>query len=128
MEQSENIMGIQHLGLPTRDMAATLRFYKGLGFEVALQTRNDGAAVNFFRLKNLTIEAYESPDAVQMPGAIDHIALEVADIDDAFAMAKQSGFDLLDQEVQFLPFWENGVKFFTILGPNAEKIEFSQKL
>ena len=34
---------------------------------------------------------------------------------------------LLD-EVHFLPFWENGVKFFTIEGPNKEKVEFSQYL
>ena len=25
--------------------------------------------------------------------------------------------------VHFLPFWENGVKFFTIEGPNKEKVE-----
>ena len=30
--------------------------------------------------------------------------------------------------VHFLPFWENGVKFFTIEGPNKEKVEFSQYL
>ena len=27
--------------------------------------------------------------------------------------------------VHFLPFWENGVKFFTIERPNKEKVEFS---
>ena len=30
--------------------------------------------------------------------------------------------------VHFLHFWENGVKFFTIEGPNKEKVEFSQYL
>lgn len=30
--------------------------------------------------------------------------------------------------VHFLPFWENGVKFFTIEGQNKEKVEFSQYL
>ena len=30
--------------------------------------------------------------------------------------------------VHFLPFWENEVKFFTIEGPNKEKVEFSQYL
>ena len=30
--------------------------------------------------------------------------------------------------VHFLPFWENGVKFFTIEGPNKEMVEFSQYL
>lgn len=35
---------------------------------------------------------------------------------------------MLDAEIQFLPFWENGVRFFTIVGSNKEKIEFSQYL
>ena len=43
-------------------------------------------------------------------------------------MAKEKGFCILDEEIQFLPFWENGVKFFTLTGPNKEKIEFSQYL
>lgn len=35
---------------------------------------------------------------------------------------------LLDAHVNFLPFWERGVKFFTIVCPNKEKIEFCEKL
>lgn len=34
----------------------------------------------------------------------------------------------LQDEIHFLPFWDNGVRFFTIKGPNEEKIEFSQFL
>ena len=30
--------------------------------------------------------------------------------------------------IEELPFWENGVKFFMIKGPNEERIEFCQKL
>ena len=33
---------------------------------------------------------------------------------------------MLDSEINSLPFFEKGVRFFTILGPNAEKIEFNQ--
>lgn len=61
-------------------------------------------------------------------GALDHIALNVTDIEKVFRMVKEQGFTMLDTEIQFLPFWERGVKFFTILGPNKEKIEFSQYL
>ena len=39
-----------------------------------------------------------------------------------------SGLKMLDTKVNGLPFWENGVKFFTIEGPNKEKIEFCEKL
>ena len=34
----------------------------------------------------------------------------------------------MQDEIHFLPFWDNGVRFFTIKGPNEEKIEFSQFL
>ena len=33
-----------------------------------------------------------------------------------------------NRQVNSLPFWKNGVKFFTIEGPNREKIEFCEKL
>lgn len=33
-----------------------------------------------------------------------------------------------DHEIQFLPFWTKGVRFFMVKGPNRETIEFCQKL
>lgn len=130
MNLQELTAGIQHIGIPTNDIEKTVAFYNGLGFETALRTKNEAAGepVAFLRLKNLTIETYETRAAKNRAGAIDHIALNVADIDRAFQAAKAEGYSLLDKEVQFLPFWEHGVRFFTIEGPNAEKIEFSQML
>ena len=34
----EQLNGIQHVGIPTNDIEATIEFYGKLGFEVALQT------------------------------------------------------------------------------------------
>ena len=34
----------------------------------------------------------------------------------------------MEGEIHFLPFRENGVKYFTIEGSNKEKVEFSQYL
>ena len=31
-------------------------------------------------------------------------------------------------EIRFLPFWERGVRFFILEGPNGEKVELIQKL
>ena len=62
-------------------------------------------------------------------GAIDHIAIDVKDIEGLFEMMKSSNsFCMLDMQVNSLPFWEKGVKFFTIEGPNKEKIEFCERL
>lgn len=130
MNLQELTTGIQHVGIPTDDIEKTIAFYTGLGFEVALRTVNKAAneQVAFLRLKDLTIETYENHAASNRAGSVDHIALNVADIDRTFQAAKAEGYSLLDKEVQFLPFWEHGVRFFTIEGPNAEKIEFSQML
>lgn len=130
MKLQEFVTGVQHVGIPTNDIEKTVSFYTGLGFEVALRTVNQSAneQVAFLRLKNLTIETYENHTAAGKAGAIDHIALDVSDIDSVFQMVQKKGYSLLDTEIQFLPFWKNGVRFFTIEGPNQEKIEFSQML
>ena len=130
MDWTENVTGIQHIGIPTNDIEKTIAFYHSLGFETALRTVNEAAGeqVCFLRLKNLCIETYQNGCAAGKPGAIDHVALDAVDVEDAFSMAVQAGYTMLDKEVQFLPFWEKGVRFFTILGPNGEKVEFSQML
>jgi len=37
-------------------------------------------------------------------------------------------YTVITDGIEELPFWENGVKFFMIKGPNEERIEFCQKL
>lgn len=120
--------GIQHIGVPTNDIKKTIAFYEQLGFHVALRTNNKDEDVAFLQMHNLVIETYENKSAVMEAGAIDHIALDVKDIDALFDVLKLHQFHLLDNQVNSLPFWEHGVKFFTIQGPNNEKIEFCERL
>lgn len=124
------ITGLQHIGIPTNDMEATVSFYEGIGFEAVYRTVNEAAdeKVTFLQLGNVMVETYENKSAVLMDGALDHIALDVTDIDAVFGLAKEKGLQMIDTEIQFLPFWKNGVKFFRISGPNKEKIEFNQYL
>ena len=107
--------GVQHIGIPTNDINKTIEFYHALGFETALRTVNGNEEVAFLLLHDLIIETYQTHQAKMEYGAIDHIAIDVT-------------FKMLDQQVNGLPFWEHGVKFFTIEGPNKEKIEFCEKL
>jgi len=127
---SQIVTKIQHIGIPTNDIEKTITFYESLGFENVYTTVNEKAneKVAFLRLENMLLEIYQNGHAVNKSGAIDHIALDVVDINAAFEIAQVDGYDLLDDSIQFLPFWENGVKFFTILGPNGEKVEFNQRL
>ncbi len=124
----EMLTGIQHVGIPTEHMDQTREFYKKLGFEVAFEAVNEGAEVVFFKLGNLVMETYEVPEAAKAYGAIEHVAVNVTDIAKVYEKIKELQLNTLDDEIHFLPFWENGVRFFTIEGPNKEKIEFSQFL
>ena len=120
--------GIQHVGIPTKDMDATKKFYEDLGFEAAFETVNDEARVCFLKMHNLVMEVYESEDAAGKIGAIEHVAIDVTDIEQVYKEICDKNMNTLQDEIHFLPFWENGVRFFTIKGPNEEKIEFSQFL
>lgn len=122
--------GIQHIGIPTNDIEKTIAFYKKLGFEVALQTVNEEAneKVAFLKLETLVIETYENKEAKWKSGAIDHVAINVKEIEEVYRYIEEKQLNTTNDEIHFLPFWEKGVRFFTIEGPNREKIEFSQYL
>lgn len=127
---ADKITGLQHIGLPTKDLKKSIAFYESLGFENIYETRiaDTPESVAFMKLKNLVMEVYESKDTAGKDGAIEHIALDVTDIEGVFEEIRAGGFVLLDEEIQFLPFWEHGVKYFRITGPNGEIIEFNQRL
>lgn len=118
--------GLQHIGLPTNDIERTIRFYAALGFEVAHRADNKGEDVAFLRLGDLTIETYQNFKAAGVNGAWDHVAINVTDVAQARLLADALGLDVIEEGE--LPFWDNGVKYFTVLGPNHEKVEFNQYL
>ena len=130
MTMKEIATGLQHIGVPTGDMDATIHFYHALGFETIFETVNAeaGGRVNFFKLGDLVIETYEVTDPAKAPGAVDHIAINVKDIEEAFRFVNEAGLNNTNDTIHSLPFFENGVKFFTIEGANKEKVEFNQFL
>ena len=130
MTMKEIATGLQHIGVPTGDMDATIHFYHALGFETIFETVNAeaGGRVNFFKLGDLVIETYEVTDPAKAPGAVDHIAINVKDIEEAFRFVNEAGLNNTNDIIHSLPFFENGVKVFTIEGANKEKVEFNQFL
>ncbi|MFR7898894.1 MAG: VOC family protein [Ruminococcus sp.] len=104
----EQLNGIQHVGIPTNDIEATIEFYGKLGFEVALQTVNEEAneKVAFLKLNNLVIETYENKAAKMESGAIDHVAIDVKDIEKVYELINQADLNTT----------RDIIHFFTILG------------
>ena len=50
----------------------------------------------------------------------------MTDVEEARRIADGLKLDVIEEGQ--LPFWENGVRYFTVLGPNGEKVEFNQYL
>ncbi|MDP4108485.1 MAG: VOC family protein [Bacillota bacterium] len=121
--------GLQHIGIPTEDINATISFYTGLGFSLAWKTPEDSAApVAFLQRCDLVIETYAQKHCPVGNGSLDHFALQCSDAEALFKAFKDEDYAMLDSSVSFLPFYERGVKFFRIKGPNGETIEFNQIL
>ena len=66
-------------------------------------------------------------DAVSYTHLINHFALNCTDIQAAYAWICEQGYKVLSNGIEELPFWEKGVAFFIIEGPNKERIEFCER-
>ena len=78
---------------------------------------------------DLLLEFYENHMATGTYGAINHIAVNVTDAAAALEEIKAAGcYTLINTELQFRPYWENGCQFFNVEGPNKEILEFNQLL
>lgn len=130
MKIADYVTGLQHIGIPTNDIEATKDFYKSIGFEIAFETFNVEANEKVCFLKNhdVIIETFENHKASKIDGVIDHFCLHITNIEEVFQMIQKGNYEMVNDKIQFLPFWDNGVRFFTILGPNKEKVEFLQLL
>ena len=70
---------------------------------------------------------WEGDPAPLTTGAINHWAFDTPDIEAAFENAKELGLKFKDTEIQHIDsFWEHGIRFFNVYGPNGETIEFCQ--
>ena len=128
MKLDKIMTGVQHIGIPTADMAATEKFYLSLGFEKIFETLLDSGKVAFFSLNNVCFECYESNETAMKYGAVDHVSLNVTDVEEAYRQVLAGGCKVVSDGIEQLPFFANGVRFFTIEGPNKEKVEFNQYL
>jgi lactoylglutathione lyase len=127
---------LQHAGIPVTDIKISEAFYTRLGFANVMEAgfNQDGAPGVCIMMQNKTvvIELYQLP-AAQLQGVrnrkdghIDHVAFDVDDIDATFSLLKNAGFDTIEEAPVFLSFWQKGCKYFNILGPDGERLEFNQ--
>jgi len=133
---ADQVTGFQHLGLPVADLEQSVAFYRGLGLKdmerYSIEENGGVTQVAFLRIGDFWLELYQSAARFarkdDRPGPIDHLTLDVRDVDQAFADAKAAGYRMLDEQPVTLPLRKNGVRFFLIQGPDGERVEFNQLL
>lgn len=138
MLQELVINSLQHVGIPVTDIRLSEAFYRRLGFsnvmEAAFDFNNGKGSCIMMRRDNIMVEIYQFPEAElreirkRGDGHVDHIAFDVPDIDKTFQIMKAEGFDIVEDAPVFLNFWKNGCRYFNILGPDGERLEFNQIL
>ncbi|WPQ67191.1 VOC family protein [Weissella paramesenteroides] len=116
--------GLQHVGIPSSSLQESERFWEKLGFK-KIGDFPVGHVI-FMQRENLVIETWTGDEIVGKPGAINHISMDTSDADAAFTAAKAEGLSLMNSEVQHLPFWNKGIKFFNIQGPDGVIVEFCE--
>jgi len=127
MAATDFVTGYDHFGIPTNDMEATRKFYEALGFKSIYETDNNGPVV-FYEHAGVVVETYLAKDGAAMKrGAIDHIALRVSDVAAAQKEVEKTGYPIIEGPCD-LPFWENGIRYILVQGPNMECVEFLQML
>lgn len=135
---NKNVLkGWSHLGIPVTDINKSKSFYKDLGFIEVMNAeikREEGIIkAAFMDLNGFYIELYQlfgedlEEIKTRADGYIDHIALDVLDVDKAFNELREANYTIEETVPSFIDFRDFEVRFFHIKGPNNEKIEFNQK-
>lgn len=129
---------IQHIGIPVTRLEVSEAFYNRLGFENIMGSEfvlHEGKGnVKMMNRDTMILEIYQMPESElteirnRKNGHIDHIAFDVKNIHEVFDILKKEGFSIQEEAPVFLPFWKNGCKYFNILGPDGERLEFNEIL
>ena len=133
------INSLQHVGIPVSNISASELFYNRLGFKKVMQStfviEGETGICIMIKYKEVVIELYQMPYKqlqeikARKNGHIDHIAFDVDDIDSTYKILKEASFNIIENEPVYLPsFWKKGCKYFNIIGPDGERLEFNQIL
>lgn len=129
----EFVKGLHHVGIPVKDMDATVEFYESLGATVyfSKEDTEEGEPIRvvIFEFGGIYIETYERKVTAEKEGAIDHLAFQVSNIDEIYQLAKDRGYTLMSdcsESIQPTTYWPGKVRWFIIIGPNGEKLEFCE--
>ena len=114
---------VVHTGIIVKNMDESLKFYIGvLGFTTLSSHELPHAKLAF--LEGIELLEYPNDTTERKEGMINHIAIEVEDMESAINHLKEQGVALTTDVPRNAM---GGMKIFHFEGPNGERIEFVQQ-
>jgi len=128
----KSMKGLAHIGIHTDKIDESIEFYTEiLGFE--LTHRKDmpnGTRLAFVDVGGLVVELVQPADTSgvkeRKAGIIDHIAIEVDDIDKVIQNLKEKGVEFNTPEKNVNKHLFDGISNIFFKGPNGESLELFQ--
>ncbi len=115
--------GLCHIGIMTDNAEASVRWYcEKLGFRPWYAGKMGPMPLTFVEGYGMVVE-FVAAGRFEGMGAVDHIALEVINIEAAVADLRAKGVDIPDPGCA-PDFFPSGMKNVFFKGPNGEKLEF----
>ena len=120
-----------HIGLGTNDIEADVQWYVDvLGFELIGDFKGpEGEPIKFIKSGDIVYEVFQPVGGAAAPGKIDHFCFDSKDIEADYQYCVEQGYTFEAEGIQELPgVWEKGARYFKIMSPTGEAIEFCQVL
>ena len=123
---------LDHIGLAVDNVTAAKDWYVsvlGGTVEGTFYCEGDPNPVFFVRVGETLYEMYQEEIPAGARGKIDHIAYVSDDVERDYRFALEKGYTVTTDGIEALPtFWAHGCRYFKILSPTGEQVEFSQIL
>ncbi len=124
MSKEYIVRGLHHIGIMTDDPKKCAQFYiDNLGFRPYYTMAMGPMTIEFVELGGMVIE-FVGSGARDVHGIVDHIAIEVQNIEALVAELKAKGIAMESEKIGAMPsFFPNGSKNIFFRGPAGERIE-----
>jgi lactoylglutathione lyase len=121
------VVGLHHAGIVVANLERSIAFYRDVfGLEVAERLDFGGERLAFLQLGAARLELIASAPQARRTGVVDHVALEVRDLDGLRRHLEQRGVTLVDRGPVDVPGLNARILF--CLGPDSERIELLERL
>jgi len=119
------IKGLAHIGIYVKNMDKSIDFYKRLGFTLDREVTTT-IRLAFLSAGTCLIELIDRPELEREAGIIDHIAIEVTDLDAMIAHANANGIEIDPATIRESLL--GGVRNLFFHGINGERLELFENV